>query len=48
MVNRLWNKLLSMQIVQVVLDEKLLAATDQAAKECRLKRSALVAEALMG
>lgn len=42
----LWNKLWNMQPVQVVLDEELLAATDQAAKDCRLNRSALVREAL--
>ncbi|MGH9499811.1 MAG: ribbon-helix-helix domain-containing protein [Terriglobales bacterium] len=35
-----------MQIVQVVLDKKLLHATDQAAKRTRRNRSALVRDAL--
>ena len=35
-----------MQIVQVVLDKKLLQATDQAAKLTRRNRSALVRDAL--
>jgi metal-responsive CopG/Arc/MetJ family transcriptional regulator len=35
-----------MQIVQVVLDKKLLHAADQAAKRTRQNRSALVREAL--
>ncbi len=35
-----------MEIVQVVLDKKLLQATDQAAKRTRRNRSALVRDAL--
>jgi len=35
-----------MQIVQIVLDEKLLHATDQAAKRTKRNRSALVRDAL--
>jgi metal-responsive CopG/Arc/MetJ family transcriptional regulator len=35
-----------MQIVQIVLDKKLLNATDQAAKRSRQNRSALVRDAL--
>jgi metal-responsive CopG/Arc/MetJ family transcriptional regulator len=35
-----------MQIVQIVLDEKLLHAADQAAKRTRCNRSALVRDAL--
>ena len=35
-----------MQIVQIVLDEKLLRAADQAAKRTRRNRSALVRDAL--
>ena len=35
-----------MQIVQVVLDKKLLHATDQAAKRAKQNRSALVRDAL--
>ena len=35
-----------MQTVQVVLDEELLAETDQAAKKCRLNRSAWVRMAI--
>lgn len=35
-----------MQIVQIVLDKKLLHATDQAAKRTRRNRSALVRDAL--
>src|SRR5690242_13263634 len=35
-----------MQIVQIVLDKKLLNATDQAAKRTRRNRSALVRDAL--
>jgi metal-responsive CopG/Arc/MetJ family transcriptional regulator len=36
----------TMQIVQIVLDKKLLYATDQAAKRTRRNRSALVRDAL--
>jgi metal-responsive CopG/Arc/MetJ family transcriptional regulator len=35
-----------METVQIVLDKKLLLATDQAAKRTKLNRSALVREAL--
>ena len=35
-----------MQIVQIVLDKKLLHATDQAARKTRRNRSALVRDAL--
>ena len=35
-----------METIQVVLDKKLLHATDQAAKKARINRSALVREAL--
>lgn len=35
-----------MQTVQIVLDEKLLRATDDAARRAKLDRSALVREAL--
>jgi len=35
-----------MQVVQIVLDEKLLQAADQAAKRTRRNRSALVRDAL--
>ena len=35
-----------MQIVQIVLDKRLLSATDQAAKRTRRNRSALVRDAL--
>ena len=35
-----------MQIIQIVLDKKLLHATDQAAKRTRRNRSALVRDAL--
>jgi metal-responsive CopG/Arc/MetJ family transcriptional regulator len=35
-----------MQTVQIVLDEKLLTATDKAARRSKLNRSALVREAL--
>jgi metal-responsive CopG/Arc/MetJ family transcriptional regulator len=37
-----------MQIVQVVLDKKLLHAADQAARRTRQNRSALVRDALRG
>ncbi len=37
-----------MQIVQIVLDKKLLHAADQAAKRTRRNRSALVRDALRG
>jgi metal-responsive CopG/Arc/MetJ family transcriptional regulator len=42
----LWNGLHNMQIVQIVLDKKLLHAADQAAKRTKQNRSALVRNAL--
>ena len=42
----LLNRLHIMQIVQIVLDKKLLHAADQAAKRTRRNRSALVRDAL--
>lgn len=41
----LWNRL-HMEIVQIVLDKKLLHAADQAAKRTNRNRSALVRDAL--
>ena len=35
-----------MEIIQIVIDKELLQATDRVAKRARLKRSALVREAL--
>ena len=46
MWNILWNRFHIMQIVQIVLDKKLLHAADQAAKRTRRNRSALVRDAL--
>jgi metal-responsive CopG/Arc/MetJ family transcriptional regulator len=40
------NKVPHMEIVQIVLDKKLLHAADQAAKRTRQNRSALVRDAL--
>ena len=42
----LWNGFHIMQIVQIVLDKKLLHAADQAAKRTKRNRSALVRDAL--
>ncbi len=42
----LWNKLHSMETIQVVLDEALLRAADGAARRARVNRSALVRKAL--
>ena len=42
----LWNRIHIMQIVQIVLDKKLLHAADQAAKRTKRNRSALVRDAL--
>jgi metal-responsive CopG/Arc/MetJ family transcriptional regulator len=42
----MWNIFHNMQIVQIVLDEKLLRAVDQAARRTRRNRSALVRDAL--
>jgi len=44
--NRLWSRLHRVQTVQIVLDETLLRATDDAARRVKLNRSALVREAL--
>jgi metal-responsive CopG/Arc/MetJ family transcriptional regulator len=41
----LWNRV-DMETVQIVLDKKLLQATDQAARRAKRNRSALVREAL--
>lgn len=41
-----WNIINSMEIVQIVLDKKLLDATDQVARRTRRNRSALVRDAL--
>jgi len=42
----LWNRFHIMQIVQIVLDKKLLQAADRAAKRTKRNRSALVRDAL--
>ena len=42
----MWNKLDSMETIQIVLDKKLLQATDQAARRTKRNRSALVRDAL--
>lgn len=42
----MWNKLHSMETIQIVLDSKLLHAVDSAAKRARVNRSALVRGAL--
>jgi hypothetical protein len=42
----LWSRLNSMEIVQIVLDRKLLQATDRAAQRMKRNRSALVRDAL--
>ena len=42
----MWNKLINMETIQVVLDKKLLHATDQAARQTNRNRSALVRDAL--
>ncbi len=46
MWNGLWNTIHNMEIVQVVLDKKLLLATDRAARRLKRNRSALVRDAL--
>jgi predicted transcriptional regulator len=46
MWSMLWSKLTNMEIVQIVLDKKLLRATDQAARRTKRNRSALVRDAL--
>ena len=42
----LWSKLDNMQTIQIVLDKKLLHATDKAAQRTKRNRSALVRDAL--
>jgi metal-responsive CopG/Arc/MetJ family transcriptional regulator len=42
----MWTELNSMETIQVVLDKKLLQATDQAARQTKRNRSALVRDAL--
>src|SRR5215468_4009337 len=45
-VEYMWNRLDIMETIQVVLDKKLLRATDQAARQTKRNRSALVRDAL--
>ncbi len=42
----MWNILNIMQVVQIVLDKRLLQAADQAARRTKRNRSALVRDAL--
>jgi metal-responsive CopG/Arc/MetJ family transcriptional regulator len=42
----MWSGFDSMEIIQIVLDKKLLQATDQAARRMKRNRSALVRDAL--
>jgi metal-responsive CopG/Arc/MetJ family transcriptional regulator len=42
----MWSRLDTMETIQVVLDKKLLQATDQAARRAKRNRSALVRDAL--
>ena len=42
----MWNRLHSMETIQVVLDAELLRAADRAARRARVNRSALVRRAL--
>jgi len=42
----MWNIFNNMETVQIVLDKKLLRATDQAARQTKRNRSALVRDAL--
>ena len=42
----LWSRVHIMETIQVVLDAKLLRATDRAARRTKLNRSALVRDAL--
>ena len=46
MWNVLWSIIHSMEIIQIVVDKKLLQATDQAARRVNQNRSALVRDAL--
>ncbi len=45
-VGALWSRLHSMETIQVVLDSKLLRATNGAARRARVNRSALIREAI--
>ena len=42
----MWNRVHNMETIQIVLDKKLLQATDQAARRTKRNRSALVRDAL--
>lgn len=42
----MWNIVCNMEIIQIVLDKKLLHAADQAARRTKKNRSALVRDAL--
>ena len=42
----MWSRLDNMETIQIVLDKKLLQATDQAARQMKRNRSALVRDAL--
>jgi metal-responsive CopG/Arc/MetJ family transcriptional regulator len=42
----MWTRLDNMETIQIVLDKKLLQATDQAARQTKRNRSALVRDAL--
>jgi len=42
----MWNRFDSMEVIQIVLDRKLLQAADQAARRTKRNRSALVRDAL--
>ena len=46
MWSKMWSKLDTMETIQVVLDKKLLQATDKAARRTKRNRSALVRDAL--
>lgn len=46
MWNILWNRLHTMQTIQVVLDNKLLTAADRVARKLKQNRSELIREAL--
>lgn len=46
MWSQLWSTLATMETVQIVLDKKLLQATDRAARRMKRNRSALVRDAL--
>jgi metal-responsive CopG/Arc/MetJ family transcriptional regulator len=42
----MWTRIDNMETIQIVLDKKLLQATDQAARQTKRNRSALVRDAL--